>query len=354
LRKVILVLRKPVLWVVVAVAAVVAAVVAVAVVLPGGGGKPHHPGMVRLPVGPPGTSAAGVLRLGFVTDVTGAPGMVGVQMGFFQRDLGRVQLEADPFTSMALEEAALAGGQLDAAFVDPVSVVAVSQQAHLGLVIVAGAAAGGAELVVRHGITRPGQLRGRVLVAPPGGVEQAAADAWLRSNGLPALTHDEAAASADAGVLHAFSSGAIAGGWEPAPLDAEMVAAGGHVLEPAGAPAGSSMPALVLAVTSTYLRSHAAAVAGLLEGEVQADQFLAGDRVPAEAAFQQRLAAAEGSALPAGVLASSFAQVTFTAALSVPAVLAEVREAAAAGLVRPLADPAGLFDLRELDEVLRH
>jgi NitT/TauT family transport system substrate-binding protein len=334
------------------VAAVIAAVVVVTVVL-SGGGRPRHPGIVKLPVGPPGTSAAGVPRLGFVTDVAGAPAMVGSQMGFFQRDLGRVQLEADPFTSMASEEMSLAGGRLDAAFVDPVSAVALSQQAHVGLVIVAGGASGGAELVVRHGITRPGQLRGKMLVAPPGGVEQAAADAWLRSAGLPTLTRDEAAASTNAGVLHAFRSGAIAGGWEPAPLDVEMVAAGGHVLEEEGPPAGSPMPALVLAVTSAYLKSHAAAVTGLLEGELLADQYLAGDKVSAEAAFQQRLAAAEDAALPAGVLASSFAQVTFSATPSLPGILAEVREAAAAGMVRPVTDPAGLFDLRELDEVLR-
>jgi NitT/TauT family transport system substrate-binding protein len=344
------VLRKPALGVLTAVAVVIAGVVAVALLLSGGGGRPSRAAMVRLPVGPPGTSAAGVLRLGFVTEVTGAPAMVGSQMGFFQRDLGRVQLQADPFTSMDSEEVALASGQLDAAFLDPVSVVALSQQDHVGLVIVAGAASGGAELVVRPGITRPGQLRGKMLVAPPGGVEQAAADAWLRSNGLSPLTRDEAAASTDAGVLHAFQSRAIAGGWEPVPLDVEMVAAGGHVLGDVGRSASSESPALVLAVTSTYLTSHPSAVAGLLEGELQADQFLAHDTVSAEAAFQQRLASAEDTTLPAGVLASSFAQVTFTATPSVPEILAEVREAVAAGLLHRVTDPAGLFDLRELDK----
>jgi NitT/TauT family transport system substrate-binding protein len=347
------VLSKPALGVTVAVAAVVAAVVVMALLLSGGGSPRHRSAAppLRLPVGPPGTSAAGILRLGFVADVADAPAMVGSQMGFFQRDLGRVRLEAEPFTSEASVESALADGQLDAAYLDPVLAVGLTQQARVSLVIVAGVTSSGDELVVRDSITRPGQLRGRMLLAPPGGVIQATADAWLRNHGLPVLTRNEAAPSTSAGVLHAFASGAIAGGWEPPPLDAQMAAAGGHVLANAGQATGGQAPSLVLVITSTFLSSHAAGVTGLLEGQVQADQFLAANPVSAEAVFQQQLAAVDDSSLPARVLAASFGQVSFTDSISEPEILAEVREAAAAGLVRPVTDPAGLFDLRELAQM---
>jgi NitT/TauT family transport system substrate-binding protein len=236
---------------------------------------------------------------------------------------------------------------------DPVSAVMVSQGSHAGLRIVAGAASGGAELVVRSSITRPAQLRGRMVVAP-GGVQEAAADAWLRGNGLPALTAEEAAPSPDAGVLHEFRSGAIAGGWETPPLDAEMTAAGGQVLvNEASLWPGGRFPTAVLAVTAAYLSAHPSAVSGLIAGQLQAGEFLARSRVSAEAVYQQRMATTESHALPAAVLAGSFAQVAFTDDPLEPDAVTEMRQAATAGMIRPVADPAAMFDLRLLNALLR-
>jgi NitT/TauT family transport system substrate-binding protein len=316
--------------------------------------KPHHPqGLVKLPVGPPGTSASGLLRLGFVVDVPDAAALVGWQMGLFQQALGRVSLDAEPFTSANSETTALQEGQLDAVYLDPVSAVAMSQAIRGGMRIVAGAALGGTELVVQEAITRPDQLRGRQLVAP-GGAAQAAADSWLRRNGLPALTIGETAPSTDAGLLHEFTSGAIAGGWEPAPLDVEMTAAGGRVLMPADSVwPGGSLPATVLAVTSRYLTAHPAAVSDLVRGQITAEQFLASERVSGEAVFQQKLAQTEHAALPPDVLTASFAQVTFTYDPLVPKLEAEVRQAVAAGLVRPVISWAAIFDLGALNAQLR-
>ena len=312
----------------------------------------HHQGLVKLPVGPPGTSASGILRLGFQIDVPDAAAVVGSQMGFFQQDLGRVSLEAQPFTSAAPELTALEDGQLDAAYLDPVSAVMAAQASHEGLRIVAGAALGGTELVVRKTITKPSQLEGLKLTAP-GGIQQAAADTWLHSNGLPALTPAETAPSTDAGVMHEFTAGTIAGAWEPAPLDAEMTSAGGRVLATTASVWPASYPTVVLAVTGKYLASHAAAVASLIKGQLQADTFLTADPVSAHAAFQQKLAQTVNSALPPAVLAASFPQVIFTDNPKQPEVRAEVRQAIAAGLLRPVTDWTTLFDLTDLNTLLR-
>ena len=316
-------------------------------------GKAHQQGLVKLPVGPPGTSASGDLRLGFQINVPDAPAVVGSQLGFFQEDLGRVSLQAQPYTSAAAEITALEDGQLDAAYLDPVSAVIVSQAGHGGLRIVAGAALGATELVVRKTLTRPGQLSGLKLAAP-GGTQQAAADAWLRSNGLPALTPAETAPSTDAGVLHEFIAGTIAGAWEPAPLDAEMTAAGGRVLAtaPSRSP-GNGFPTAVLAVTSRYLTAHPAAVASLVKGQLQADKFLTANPVSAEAAFQQKLAQADDATLPPGVLTASFAQATFTGNPQEPEVRAEIQQAITAGLARPVTHWTAIFDLTELNSLLR-
>lgn len=312
----------------------------------------HHQATAKLPVGPPGTSASGVLRLGYVLNVPDAAALVGTQMGYYQQNLGRVSLQAQPFTSAAPEITALETGQLDAAYLDPVTAVIVSQAMHSGLRIVAGAALGGTELVVNKTITQPSQLKGRQLAAPAG-TPQAAADAWLRSNGLPPLTRQESAPSTGAGILHEFTTGTIAGAWEPAPLDTEMTAAGGRVLPTTASASGNAFPTVVLTVTKKYLTDHPTAVADLVKGQLQADKLLAASPVPAESAFQQKLVQASNAALPPAVLTASFAQVTFTDNPQEPQIRAEVQQAVTVGLIKPVANWTAILDLTQLDSLLR-
>ena len=312
----------------------------------------HHQAAVRLPVGPPGTSASGVLRLGYVLDVPDAAALVGTQMGYYQQHLGRVSLQAQPFATAAPEITALEDGQLDAAYLDPVSAVMVAQARHGGLRIVAGAALGGSELVVAKTVTQPSQLKGRQLAAPSG-TQQASADAWLRSNGLPPLTQQETGPSTDAGILHEFTAGTIAGAWEPAPLDTEMTAAGGHVLPATATTPGNAVPTVVLTVTKKYLTDHPAAVASLIQGQLEADKQLTASPVPAESAFQQKLVQAGNAALPPAVLTGSFAQVTFTDNPQEPQIRAEARQAVTAGLIKPVTNWTAILDLTTLNGLLR-
>ena len=252
-------------------------------------------------------------------------------------------------TTSAPEITALETGQLDAAYLDPITAITVSQATRNGLRIVAGAALGGTELVVNKAITQPGQLKGRQLAAPAG-TPQTTADTWLRANGLPPLTRQETAPSTDTGILHDFTTATIAGAWEPAPLDTELTAAGGHVLATTpDNPATSNTPTLVLAVTERYLTGHRAAVANLIKGQAQADKQLAASPVPAESAFQQKLAQADTTALPPAELTASFAQVTFTDNPQEAQIRAEVRQAASAGLIRPVTNWTAIFDLTQLN-----
>jgi NitT/TauT family transport system substrate-binding protein len=219
--------------------------------------------------------------------------------------------------------------------------------------IVAGAASGGAELVVARGINSSAQLKGHQLAAPVGGAQQAAADYWLHQHGLPVLTSTEASASTSAGVLREFLSGKIAGGWEPAPLDVQLIAAGGQVLvnEASLWPYGQ-FPTAVLVVTQRFLSGNPAAVTGLLEGQVQASEFLTANRASAQAAVGQRLTAL-GDGLPPGVIARSFAQLTFTNDPLPGAMLAEAQHAAAAGLLKPVRSLNSICDLAPLNKVLK-
>ena len=322
-------------------------------VLAAGCSSPPKPPTVGGVVG--GFSKDRVLRLGYVPDVVDAAVLVGLQSGAFTAGLSRMTLQPVPFPSMQAETAALENGQLDAAYLDPVAAVAAWQAGgRFPVRIVAGAASGGVEFVVRKGITGAAQLKHAKLAAPGGSAQEAAADTWLQAHGVRTLKSSEVAVMPDDALVRAFRSGQIAGGWEPAPADAELAAAGGRVLvNEAGLWPGGRFATAVLVVTRRFLIRDPGAVSGLLRGQLQADEFITARRVSAEAIVQQELTARLGSALPAGVLASSFAQLSFTGNPDAASVLAEARHAAAAGLVKPVRSLAGLFDLALLNQVSR-
>jgi NitT/TauT family transport system substrate-binding protein len=304
------------------------------------------------PTGPQQPGPTGLLRLGYMTDLPDAPALTGLQMGFLQADLGGVTLDPVPFASVAAEAQALLHGKLDAAYLDPVTAVAV-WQASRNIRIVAGVASGGAELVVRHGITSPAQLAHATVAAPPGGAQQVALDWWLRENGIQRTAPGDSVLTGHY-LASAIQSGKLAAAWEPAPADAEMVAAGGKVMvnEAALWPGGQFSTA-VLVITSNFLVRHAAAVGLLLRGEIQAEQFMVTDRAAAEAAFNAKLAAVQGPALTRAVLTQSFAQMEYTSDPLASSILTEAQHAAASGLIGRVADLDGVFDLGPLNALLK-
>jgi NitT/TauT family transport system substrate-binding protein len=292
----------------------------------------------------PASAPSVVLRLGYTSSLADASAVVGFPVG----SLPGVMVEPVPFASIPAEAAALEHGQLDAAYIDPVAAVAVWQSVRGGLIrVISGAASGGAELVVGKRITSPRQLAHVPLAAPAGGAQQAALDYWLRRNddgqGTGRITMTSAY------LVRALRSGRIAGAWEPPPADAQLVAAGGHVLmnEASQWPGGRFATAL-LVVTQRYLVAHPAAVTSLLTAQVQATAFLATSRAAAETVLRGRLG------IPLGVLSESFAQLTFTDDPLTASVLTEARHAAAVGLLPQLPPTlAGMYDLGPLNTLLR-
>jgi NitT/TauT family transport system substrate-binding protein len=186
----------------------------------------------------------GLLRLGFTLNLAEAPALVGLQMGYFQADLGRVTLQPISYISNAAEIEALERGQLDAAYMDPVAAVAAWQSSPRGLIkIISGSASGGAELVVRGGISTGRQLARAKVTAPAGGAQEVALDWWLRRQGAPPPA--AAPVTMSSGYLvNAFKSGKLAAAWEPAPADVDSrpKAAGYWSTRPAYGQAASSPP----------------------------------------------------------------------------------------------------------------
>src|SRR6266700_538636 len=179
-----------------------------------------------------------VLRLGFLTNITHAPALIGISKGFFAKELGKnVTLELKPYSTGTEEATALLAGQLDAAYVGPNPTIKAWQTSKGSLIrVISGAASGGAELVVKKGITTPAQLKGQKLATPSlGNTQDVALRYWLSQQHLTTTQTGGGdvpitPVTPNSAAVLLFKSGQIAGAWEPAPYDIEMEQDGGHML----------------------------------------------------------------------------------------------------------------------------
>ncbi len=254
----------------------------------------------------PAAAAPVTLRLGFLTNITHATALVGVKEGIFTKDLGNgVTLKLVPFSTGTLEATALLADQLDAAYVGPNPAIKAWQTSGGKLIkIISGAASGGAALVVKKGITSPAQLKGQSLATPSlGNTQDVALRYWLKQHGLTTTQTGGGdvpikPTTPNSAAVLAFQSGQLAGGWEPAPYDAEMVAAGGHVLvnEASLWPKGQFVTTN-LVVTQAFLAAHPSTVNGLLKGQIDANNFIHQNKSAAETAANAELTSITGKGL---------------------------------------------------------
>ena len=308
------------------------------------------------------TAAAPVtLRLGFLENITHASALVGIKEGFFTKDLGQnVTLKFYPFSTGTEEATALLAGQLDAAYVGPNPAIKAWQTSDGKLIrVISGAASGGAALVVKKSITAPSQLKGQKLATPSlGNTQDVALRYWLKSKSLTTTQTGGGDVpitpiTPNSDAVLAFESGSIAGGWEPAPYDAEMVADGGHMLvnEASLWPNGQFVTTNLVA-TQSFITAHPTVIEGLLKGQIQANNFINSDKAAAQTAADAELAALSGKALKPSIVAASFAQVTFTNDPIASSLIADAQHAVDVGLLKPVSDLNAIYDLAPLNKLL--
>jgi NitT/TauT family transport system substrate-binding protein len=303
------------------------------------------------------------LRLGYLENITHATALVGVKEGFFTKNLGHnVTLKLYPFSTGTEEATALLAGQLDAAYVGPNPTISAWQKSQGSLIkVISGAASGGAELVVKASITKASQLKGQKLATPSlGNTQDVALRYWLKQQGLTATSTgggdvDITPTSPNSAAVLEFQSGQIAGGWEPAPYDAELVADGGHVfVDEASLWPNGQFVTTNLVVTQTFLKANPTAVSDLLKGSVEANAFInnASTKSAAETAANAELASLTGKSLKPNILAAAFQQVTFTNDPIESSLAADAQHAVAVGLLKPVSNLSGVYDLAPLNKVL--
>src|ERR1035438_5403679 len=206
------------------------------------------------------------LRLGFLANITHAPALVGLNKGFFTKNLGNgVTLKTSVFSSGTQETTALLAGHLDAAYVGPNPAINAWQKSSgKAIKIISGAASGGAALVVKPSISSVSLLKGQKLATPSlGNTQDVALRYYLKSHGLTTTQTGGGDVSVtpitpNSDAVLEFKSGQIAGGWEPEPYAAEMIADGGkELVNEASLWPGGKFVTTNIVVSQSFLKAHA-------------------------------------------------------------------------------------------------
>ncbi len=264
------------------------------------------------------------VNLGYLVNFTHAPALIGVSKGYFQDAMpSGTTVKTTTFTSGTPESEALLGGTLDAAFLGPGPAINSFIKTKGKVLIVAGAASGGAGLVVSPAIASgnfPADLAGKTLSTPSlGNTQDIALRTWLSKNGLSSNVNGGGQVNIDTSSgnsvsLQNFEAGKIAGGWVPEPYESEFILQGHGTLavDEASLWPGGQFPTTVLVVTQSLLQNHPDIVNDLLKALVQSVNWINANEATAPADVNNALAATTGGkALKSDVLRLAWTHISF-------------------------------------------
>ena len=311
------------------------------------------------------TSPAAELKLGYFGNITHAAALVGVNEGFIEKNLGTTKLSTQVFNAGPAAIEALNAGAIDATYIGPNPAINSFVKSNgESISIIAGAASGGAQLVVKPEIKTAADLKDKTLASPQlGGTQDVALRAWLGKQGYktnPDGGGDVAInPTENAQTLKLFQNGKLDGAWLPEPWASRLVLqAGAKVLVDEkdlwdGAETGKpgEFPTTILIVNKKFAAEHPETVQALLKGHVAAVQWL-NDTPATERATKVNAALKDvaGKALAQDVIDRSLQNIVFTVDPLAGAFKKLLQDGVDAGTTKQ-ADINGIFDLTALNGV---
>ncbi|WP_254678648.1 ABC transporter substrate-binding protein [Arthrobacter sp. 24S4-2] len=308
---------------------------------------------------------AAELKLGYFGNVTHAPALVGVKEGFIAKNLGETKLSTQVFNAGPAAIEALNAGAIDATYIGPSPAINsfVKSQGE-SVSIIAGAAAGGAQLVVKPEIGSAADLKGKTLASPQlGGTQDVALRAWLAGQGYKTNTDGSGDVAINptenAQTLKLFQDGKLDGAWLPEPWASRLVLqAGAKVLVDekdlwVGSLTGKpgEFPTTILIVNRKFAAEHPDTVKALLKGHAESVKWL-NDTPDAEKAsvLNTALKESSGAELQPDVIDRSLKNIVFTVDPLAGSYKKLLEDGVKAGTTKQ-ADINGIFDLTALNSV---
>lgn len=262
------------------------------------------------------------VRLGYFPNLTHAVAVVGVARGTFQSDLSsKVKLEPKIFNAGPAEIEALFANDIDIGYVGPSPAINGYVKSHgQALRIIAGAASGGAEFIVRPGanIKSPSDLSGKKLATPQlGGTQDVSLRYYLQQHGLHPADKGgtvQIVPTDNPTILTLFKQGKIDGAWVPEPWATRLMVEGKGQLfvdERSLWPNGKFVTTEVI-VRKAFLDQHPDVVNTFLKAHVDTIQYILSNPQQTKTIVNSEIKRITGSALSSVELNQAYTYLDIT------------------------------------------
>jgi NitT/TauT family transport system substrate-binding protein len=305
-----------------------------------------------------------VLRVGYFPNVTHAQALLGRANGQFEKAVGPgVQVEWKAFNAGPSAIEALFANAIDLTYVGPNPTVAGYARSQGEAVrVIAGAASGGASLVVRKdvAIRSAADFHGKRIATPQlGNTQDVALRSWMRANGLKAREKGgdvQVIPISNADQLTLFLKGQIDAAWAPEPWAARLVHEGGGriFLDERDLWPDHQFVVTNIIVNPKFLKEHPDVVKNFLRAHVELTDWINKNAAQAKQILNQQLHKETGKSLAPEVLDDAFSRMQVTYDPIRSSLLKSTEQAFDEGFLgRTKPDLSGLYDLTLLNEVLR-
>ncbi|WP_433269798.1 ABC transporter substrate-binding protein [Actinosynnema sp. CS-041913] len=302
---------------------------------------------------------AAEVRLGYFPNVTHAAALIGVDKGYFAKELGGTKLTTQTFNAGPEAVNALLGESLDVSFIGSGPAInAYAKSKGEAIRLVSGATSGGAQLVVKPDIAAPADLKGKIITTPQlGNTQDVALKKWLSDQKLAIGTGPDqvnVTNTENAQSLDLFKRGDVHGAWAPEPWSSRLVLDAGAkvLLDEEALWEGGKFPTTVLIVRAKFLQEHPQTVEALLRGHLRATDYALGNKAEAKQVVNNALKTLTGKSLGEPVLDRAFDNIELTLDPQAKTFPRLAEDAVVAGVAKEAADVAGLADFTLLNKVL--
>jgi len=297
------------------------------------------------------------VKLGYFPNLTHASAIVGIENGIFEDKLGEsgASLSVFDFNSGSDVIQQLQSGGLDASYIGP-SPAITAYVADPSVRLISGATSGGASFLVNEDISGPEDLEGKTLATPgAGNTQDVALKYWLKEQGYDVSVEGKGDVTVinldNSDTITQFASGEIDGAWVPEPYASILESEGAKVLvdEAELWPDGAFVTTHLL-VRQQFIDEHPGLVDDLLEGQIEANTWIADNSDDAKTLVGDYITTKTGSEIPADALDSAWTKLTFTDDPIADSLIGSAEHAADVGFFAP-SDIEGLADIYYLDPI---
>jgi len=321
-------------------------------------------GLLFLTLGALAEDSTVTIRAGHFPNITHAQGVIGQASGWFEKALGEnTKVDWKVFNAGPSAIEALFAGQLDLTYIGPNPAInGYVKSKGEALRIVAGAASGGAALVVRadSGINSVKDFDGKKIASPQlGNTQDVALRGWLKDNGYRLKEKGgtvQVIPLANPDQLTLFLKKEIDGAWTVEPWVSRLILEGGGRLfldERKLWPNGKFVTTHLI-VSTRFLKEHPDLVRKWIATHVELTEWINKNPEEAKKILNEEIKKETGKAIPQKVLDESFKKIDITYDPISSSLFKSARWAFEQGFLgSEQPDLSNIYELTLLNEVLK-